>query len=108
METKFQTVFLTILISFNCLFAQDYMRYSDYTNNGNYGAITAFPDSLVADDYGPRRTSDKFHGGIDYNHGEGGGDDMWSLLYSPFDGTVVDVNNLLVENGYKQVVEVLN
>ena len=99
---------LLFIAVFKCGKAQNFAQYSDYTNNGNYGAITAFPDSLVADDYGPRRTSDKFHGGIDYNHGEGGGDDIWSLLYSPFDGTVVDVNNLLVENGYKQVVEVLN
>lgn len=69
-----------------------YFRPYD-SGSGSYGVRDTFPDSGVADDYGPRKYGNlNWHGGIDFNDPAG---DDGHLLLAPFAGTVVDVNRLL-------------
>ncbi|MFQ6610746.1 MAG: hypothetical protein ACE5D7_08105, partial [Fidelibacterota bacterium] len=56
-----------------------------------YGAVTEYEAIKVADDYGVRIDSDKWHGGIDYNSqetGEGGAGDRGDLIIAIEGGTI--------------------
>ena len=78
-------------------------------NNNNYtitGPFT-FPDSAIADDFGPRDYgNDDFHGGIDYNCSYQAADaQKWNMVVSPQYSYIFDFNGLIQSgNFYKRLI----
>lgn len=91
-------LFASIILVVNSTFAQ-IAKYREYIgvnaqNLHDYGAATAFPNNLVADDFGPRKLDGKpydWHSGIDFNAPAGvvtTGGDAGDLILAIEGGTV--------------------
>ncbi len=61
----------TLSLFFLCLFVvcQSQIRpyYFPLDNSLNIGAAHEYPTNRIADDFGPRKLGDNWHGAIDYN-----------------------------------------
>ena len=91
-----------------------YRQYQGINAQGLYiyGSATNFPDSLVADDYGPRQkdasTPYDWHGGIDYNAptagGNNDGEDKGDLILAVEKGKVSSSSAVNIPtNGFKWI-----
>lgn len=103
---KFFIVFFLGLSAFNSTHAQQLIQIRRHINGTTYNNPTNFPPTGVADDFGPRKLNDNWHGGIDYNANPNDGDgDKGDLVLAPRSGTIVDLNRLigLGTNGAKYI-----
>ncbi|MDZ4681875.1 MAG: hypothetical protein SH848_03295 [Saprospiraceae bacterium] len=64
---KFFIIFILGLSAFNSTHAQQLIQFRKHTNGTTYGNPANFPPTGVADDFGPRKLTDNWHGAIDYN-----------------------------------------
>lgn len=93
---KFFIVFFLGLSAFNSTQAQQLIQIRRHINGTTYNNPTNFPPTGVADDFGPRKLNDNWHGGIDYNANPNDGDgDKGDLVLAPRSGTIVDLNRLI-------------
>jgi hypothetical protein len=93
---KYTNQLLVIILLISCLevWSQDFPRYRPWTGS-DYGPAEVFPTNLIADDFGPRKYDDNWHGGVDYN-GDVDGDltDKGDMILAVEGGTIVDVNHM--------------
>lgn len=66
----------SFLLMFICmlLVAQHPQFRAWNASDSAYGDAMRFPTKAVAEDFGPRRIGDNFHGGVDYNSSQDDGD----------------------------------
>lgn len=82
--------------------------YYPLDNNLNIGSETDFPTNRIADDFGPRKLDDGWHGGVDYNvdtsHSGGsyGLNGEKSIIPAYSSGKLIA--NDLLNKGYKDVI----